>query len=85
MSNVRHHPFRRFTVAVTHDAESGMWVGECEELCAATEAPTFEDLTRRMWLIAPEMAMENGLNVRAENMHLLFQHEQATAPELQAL
>jgi len=85
MSNVLRHPFRRFTVAVTHDAESGMWVGECEELCAATEAPTFEALTARMWLIAPEMAAENGLNIRPQDMHLLFQHEQATAPELLAL
>jgi len=85
MGNVRHHPFRRFTVVVTHDAESGMWVGECDELCAATEAPTFEALTQRMWLIAPEMATENGLNIRPEDMHLLFQHEQAIAPESLAM
>jgi len=81
MSDVRHHPLRRFTVVVTHDAESGMWVGECDELWTATEAPTFEALTHRMWLIAPEMATENGLDIRPEDMLLLFQHEQAIAPE----
>jgi hypothetical protein len=84
MNDISRHPLRRFTVIVTHDAESGMWIGECDELCAATEAPTFEALTARMWLIAPEMALENGLNLCPQDMLLLFQHEQTVTPELLA-
>ena len=38
-------------------------------------APTYEALLERVWLIAPEMARENGLNIPEANLRLLFQHE----------
>ena len=77
MTNVLPFPLPRatFTFAVTHDAESGMWVAVCDDLCVATEAPTYEALVERVWLIAPEMAMENGLNIPEAHLRLLFQHE----------
>lgn len=80
MAKVIHHPFRRFTVNVTH--ADGIWIAECEELGLVTEAESFDALTARAWQIAPELAAENGID--PANMHLLFQHEQS-APELLAL
>ena len=75
MSNIVSFPLPRatFTFAVTHDAESGMWVAVCDDLCVATEAPTYEALVDRVWLMAPEMAMENGLNIPEAHLRLLFQ------------
>ena len=77
MSNIVSFPLPRatFTFAVTHDAESGMWVAVCDDLCVATEAPTYEALVDRVWLVVPEMAMENGLNIPEAHLRLLFQHE----------
>ncbi len=77
MTNVLPFPPPRatFTFTVTHDAESGMWVAVCDDLYTATEAPTYEALVERVWLIAPEMAMENGLNIPETHLRLLFQHE----------
>ena len=68
-------PRATFTFTVTHDDESGMWVAVCDDLCVATEAPTYEALVQRVWLIAPEMAGENGLNIPQANLRLLFQRE----------
>lgn len=82
MPNVVHPRFRRFTVNVVH--ADGMWIAECDELGLVTEAETFDALTERAWQIAPELAVENGLDLDAGNMHLLFQHEQS-APERLAL
>ena len=79
MSNVLSFPPPRatftFTFTVTRDAEAGVWVAVCDDLCVATEAPTYEALLERVWLIAPEMARENGLNIPEANLRLLFQHE----------
>lgn len=80
MNNVIRSAFRKFKVIVTHDA--GVWVGVCDELCIATEAPTFEALTERVWSIAPEMAQENSLQVEPSNMRLVFVHELAAPSAL---
>ena len=54
MSNVLSFPPPRatFTFTVTRDAEAGVWVAVCDDLCVATEAPTYEALLERVWLIA---------------------------------
>jgi len=64
-----------FTVEVTRDNDSGMWVAVCDGLTLATEAKTYEALIERVWLIAPDMAMDNGLSIPETNLRLLFQHE----------
>lgn len=68
-------PRATFTFTVAHDDKASIWVAVCDELCVATEAPTYEALVERVWLIAPEMAGENGLNIPQANLRLLFQHE----------
>lgn len=84
MNDVISVPFRRFTVTVTFDAESSMWVAVCDELGLVTEESTFEALMVRAWTIAPELAEFNCPGVDPNNMHLLFEHEQC-APALVAL
>ncbi|MBK7001582.1 MAG: DUF1902 domain-containing protein [Rhodoferax sp.] len=76
MNDVISVPFRRFTVTVTFEAESGMWVAVCDEIGLVTEESTFEALMARAWTIAPELAEFNCPGVDPDNMHLLFEHEQ---------
>jgi hypothetical protein len=66
--------YTTFTFEVTHDDECDMWVGVCDALGIATEAPSYEALTARIWLIAPEMAQENGLSVAPDCLCLRFEH-----------
>jgi hypothetical protein len=63
-----------FTVEVTHDEETGYWIAECDELGVVTEALTYEELTARVWQIAPEMALANGFNAAPKTMCLRFEH-----------
>ncbi|QOJ24086.1 MAG: DUF1902 domain-containing protein [Gammaproteobacteria bacterium] len=65
-----------FIVHVTHDIESGMWVAVCDEIGLVTESDTYEGLTERVWEIAPEIAIENGIDVSIETMRLSFQQDQ---------
>lgn len=63
-----------FIVEVIFDPECSMWVAICDGLHMSTEAHTYEALVERVWLIAPEMAQENGLNIPEDRLRLLFQH-----------
>ena len=78
MSNVIRPNFRKeptaFTVDVTFDPECSMWVAVCEGLHIVTEAPTFEALCERVWLVAEDAGQENGLSVDVADMQLVFQH-----------
>lgn len=78
MNNVHHVSFGKqpttFDVEVIFDAESGMWVADCEGLTLVTEAPTFEALCERVWLLAEDMGHENGLDIDVADMRLNFQH-----------
>lgn len=66
--------YTTFTFEVTHDEDSDMWIAVCDELVTATEAETYETLTKRVWEIAPEMARENGHNISADCLRLRFEH-----------
>lgn len=74
-----------FDVQVIHDDECGLWVGVCDGLVLATEAPTYEALVDRVWEIAPEMAQENGLNIAPERLRLRFEFAQSFADHRIAL
>ena len=65
-----------FIVKVSHDIESGMWIAVCDEIGLATESETYEDLTERVWEIAPEIAAENGVDVSIDTMIISFQQNQ---------
>lgn len=74
-----------FDVRVIRDEESGMWVGVCDGLVLATEAPSYEALVNRVWEIAPEMAQENGLGIALEHLRLRFEFAQSFADHRVAL
>lgn len=52
----------------------GVWVAVCDELGLVTEADSFEELTERVWKIAPELAELNIENVDIDNLRLRFEH-----------
>ena len=65
-----------FTVDVLFDAEADVWVAQCDALGIATEAADYEALTRRVWVVAPEMYAANGFGAQTDNFRLAFRHTQ---------
>jgi hypothetical protein len=68
---------REFTIQVTE--HNGVWVAECDAIGLVTEADSFEELTRRAWEIAPELAELNGYPLQPGMLRLRFEHVE-TAP-----
>ncbi|MDC9606868.1 DUF1902 domain-containing protein [Xenorhabdus griffiniae] len=64
-----------FVVNVIHD---DMWVAECDELGLVTEAKTYDELTEKVWEIAPELYEINGLGDHSEVFRLKFVQEQSS-------
>jgi hypothetical protein len=76
MNSVIRPDFKRevpFVAEVIFDAECGMWVATCEELNVTTEALSYEELTARVWEIAPEIAELNGIAFNAST-RIQFRH-----------
>ncbi len=69
----RHSP--PFVVRVIHD---GVWIGECDDLGLVTEANSYDELTNRVWEIAPELYAENGLGNSTDGMRIKFVQEQSS-------
>jgi hypothetical protein len=65
-----------FKVNVCHDTEENVWVAYCEDLGLSTEADSYEDLTERVWEIAPELYEMNGYKGNLKRLHLSFIQEQ---------
>lgn len=61
-----------FVVSVSHI--DGIWIAENDDLGLVTEAKSYDDLTERVWEIAPALAELNELDVNAEDMRISFQH-----------
>ena len=61
-----------FVVSVSHI--DGIWIAENDDLGLVTEAKSYDDLTERVWEIAPELAELNELDVDVEDMRISFQH-----------
>ncbi|MFM2397507.1 MAG: hypothetical protein RLZZ144_757 [Pseudomonadota bacterium] len=63
--------FRKpFDVIITHG--EGVYTAECEDLHLVTEAKTFEELTARVWEVAPDVIEANGLDIDPRTMHFKF-------------
>ena len=67
-------PGATYMAEVIHDEESGMWVASCDALSVATEAPTYDALTKRFCERAPGVAAENGLYFDLETTRIDFIH-----------
>ncbi|TDB57252.1 DUF1902 domain-containing protein [Photorhabdus khanii] len=63
-----------FVVKVTHD---DVWIAECDELGLVTEAKSYDELTERVWEIAPELYELNGLGNYPDGMRISFVQEQS--------
>lgn len=64
-----------FVVNVIHD---DMWIAECDELGLVTEAKTYDELTEKVWEIAPELYEINGMGDQSEVIRLKFIQEQSS-------
>lgn len=73
---------RPFDVSVSHDIDENVWVAVCDELGLVTEASSYEELTERVWEIAPELYEMNGLGTNPRNITLSFNQEQAYSERL---
>jgi len=62
------------TFIVKTAQQNGIWTGECDPIGLVTEADSFEELTRRAWEIAPELAELNGYHLRPDTLRLHFEH-----------
>ncbi|MFP2428640.1 DUF1902 domain-containing protein [Enterobacter ludwigii] len=68
---------RPFDVNVCHDHVDNVWVAQCDALGLVTEAATYEELTERVWEIAPELYVMNGLGSNPARISLSFNQEQS--------
>ncbi|AWK13290.1 DUF1902 domain-containing protein [Candidatus Fukatsuia symbiotica] len=64
----------KFNVTVTH--EDRIWIGVCDDLGLVTEANSYEELTSRIWKIAPELYVENGFGDISDQIRITFLQEQ---------
>ena len=63
---------RIIDVDFCHDHEDNVWVAQCDALGLVTEAATYEELTGRVWVIAPELYVMNGLGSNPAQVSLSF-------------
>ncbi|WP_431612837.1 DUF1902 domain-containing protein [Enterobacter chengduensis] len=68
---------RPFDVNVCHDHHENVWVAECDALGLVTEAATYEELTERVWEVAPELYELNGFGGNPSRISLSFNQEQS--------
>ncbi|HFT1963394.1 TPA: DUF1902 domain-containing protein [Enterobacter ludwigii] len=68
---------RLFDVDVCHDHKDNVWVAQCDALSLVTEAATYEELTGRVWEIAPALYVMNGLGSNPARISLSFNQEQS--------
>jgi hypothetical protein len=52
-----------FTVSATWDAEANVWSGHCDEIPAATDAPTLDELFEKVSEMALDLAPDNHPDV----------------------
>lgn len=55
----------------------GMFTAVCDALHLVTEAPTFEELTERVWELAPDMIEANDVPIAPEHLRLSFTFAQS--------
>lgn len=73
---------RPFNVNVCHDHQENVWVAECDALGLVTEAATYEELTERVWEVAPELYEMNGFGGNPSRISLSFNQEQSYADRI---
>ncbi|MDR1310387.1 MAG: DUF1902 domain-containing protein [Burkholderiaceae bacterium] len=69
-------------VKVTYYDDDKIWVAECDALHLATDERSYESLIKRVWLIAPELFVENKLSGSVEDLRLSFVQRNTTCPQV---
>lgn len=63
-----------FNVSVIFDNEENLWVAECDALGIVTEAKSFEDLTKQVQELVPDMIEANQIQLGGRKPYLNFSH-----------
>jgi hypothetical protein len=59
-----------FTVSAIWDAEASPWSGYCDEIPAAADAPTYDDLLEKVSRMALDLAPGNRPDVEPESIFI---------------
>ena len=59
-----------FTVSAIWDAEAKVWSGHCDELPAAADAPTLDELLEKMSRTALDIAPDNHSDVEPNSIFI---------------
>ncbi len=70
---------KSFEVTTLKDGD--IWIAICDDIPIATEACTYEALIQRVWAIAPEIAVMNGLRAQESDVHLRFVVDTPACPD----
>ena len=69
-----------FTVSATWDAEASAWSGYCDEIPAAADAPTLDELLEKVSLMALDLARDNHPEVDPEAIFIQIVALREAAP-----
>lgn len=59
-----------FTVSAIWDAEAHVWSGHCDDIPAAAEAPTLDELLEKVSQMALDLAGDNYPDVEPESIFI---------------
>lgn len=59
-----------FTVSAVWDAEAAVWSGHCDEIPAAADAPTLDELLKKMSAMALDLLSDNHPDVDPASLFL---------------
>ncbi len=67
-----------FTVSAIWDAEASVWSGHCDELPAAADAATLDELLEKISRMAVDVAPDNHPDIAPESMFIQIMALSAT-------
>ena len=59
-----------FTVSAVWDTEASVWAGHCDEIPAAADAPTLDELLHKMSAMALDLLPDNHPDIDASSLFL---------------
>jgi hypothetical protein len=59
-----------FTVSAIWDAEANVWSGHCDEIPAAADAPTLDELLEKLSRMALDLAPDNHPHAELESIFI---------------
>jgi hypothetical protein len=59
-----------FTISATWDEEASVWSGHCDDIPAAADAPTLDELLAKISAMALDLLPENHPDVDPESLYL---------------